>query len=54
MSNVEDIKSAVAQLLPRELARFRASFEACAAAIEHDALAVAALAAHRAGRSREL
>jgi hypothetical protein len=62
----EDIEKAVEQLPPRELARFRAWFEAFDAgqfdaAIERDALAgkldapaEEALAEHRVGRSREL
>jgi hypothetical protein len=62
----EDIEKAVEQLPPRELARFRAWFEAFDtsqfdAAIERDAragkldgLAEEALAEHRAGGSREL
>ncbi|HYW63204.1 MAG TPA: hypothetical protein VE865_08430 [Bradyrhizobium sp.] len=62
----EDIEKAIEQLPPRELARLRAWFEAFDAkqfdaAIERDAkagkldaLAEEALAAHRAGRSREL
>jgi hypothetical protein len=62
----EDIEKAIEQLAPRELARFRAWFEAFDArqfddAVERDAragkldaLAEEALAAHRAGRSREL
>jgi hypothetical protein len=66
MTTAEDIEKAVEQLPPRELARFRAWFEAFDAkkfdaAIERDAragkldaLAEGALAAHRAGRSREL
>ncbi len=66
MTTAEDIEKAVEQLAPRELARFRAWFEAFDAeqfdaAIEHgsragklDALADDALAAHRAGRSRDL
>ena len=66
MTTAEDIEKAVAQLSSRELARFRAWFEAFDAeqfdaAIELDAqsgkldtLADEALAAHRAGRSREL
>ena len=66
MTTAEDIDKAVEQLGPRELARFRAWFEAFDAhrfdaAIEHDAragdldaLAEEALAAHRAGKSREL
>ena len=66
MTTAEDIEKAVAQLPPRELARFRAWFEAFDAeqfdaAIERDAqagkldaLADEAVAAHRAGRSREL
>jgi hypothetical protein len=66
MTTTEDIKKAVEQLAPRELARFRAWFEFFDAqrfdsAIERDAsagrldaLAEEALAAHRAGRSREL
>lgn len=66
MTTTEDIKKAVEQLAPRELARFRAWFDIFDAqrfdtAIERgagagtlDALAEEALAAHRAGRSREL
>jgi hypothetical protein len=66
MTTAEDIEKAVEQLPPGELARFRAWFEAFDAeqfdaAIERDApagkldaLADEALAAHRAGRSREL
>jgi hypothetical protein len=66
MTTAEDIEKAVEQLAPRELARFRAWFEAFDtqrfdAAIERDvrageldAHAEEALAAHRAGRSREL
>jgi hypothetical protein len=66
MTTAEDIEKAVEQLAPRELARFRAWFEAFDAeqfdaAIERDsragkldALADDALAAHRAGRSRDL
>jgi hypothetical protein len=66
MTTTEDIEKAVEQLAPRELARFRAWFEAFDAqrvdvAIEQDARAgkldahaEEALAAHRAGRSREL
>jgi hypothetical protein len=66
MTTAEDIETAVEQLAPRELARFRAWFETFDAeqfdaAIERDAragrldaLAEEALAAHRAGRSREL
>jgi hypothetical protein len=62
----EDIEKAIEQLPPRELARFRAWFEAFDAsqfdaAIERDAragkldgLAEEALAEHRAGGSREL
>jgi hypothetical protein len=62
----EDIEKAVEQLPPRELARFRAWFEAFDASqfdavIERDALAgkldglaEEALAEHRAGGSREL
>jgi hypothetical protein len=62
----EEIEKAVEQLSPDELARFRAWFEAYDAAafdaaIERDArtgkldaLADEAIAAHRAGRSREL
>jgi hypothetical protein len=62
----EDIKKAIEQLPPRELARFRAWFEAFDAeqfdtAIERDAkagkldaLAEEALAEHRAGGSRQL
>jgi hypothetical protein len=66
MTTAEDIEKAVEQLPPRELARFRAWFEAFDAeqfdaAIERDAHAgkldvhaEEALAAHRAGRSRDL
>jgi hypothetical protein len=66
MTTTEDIEKAVEQLPPSELARFRAWFEAFDAeqfdaAIEQDAhagkldaLAEEALAAHRAGRSRNL
>jgi hypothetical protein len=66
MTTAEDIEKAVEQLAPRELARFRAWFETFDAkqfdaAIERDARAgkldtqaEEALAAHRAGRSREL
>jgi hypothetical protein len=66
MTTTEDIEKAVEQLAPRELARFRAWFEAFDArqfdaAIERDsdagkldARADEAVAEHRAGRSREL
>jgi hypothetical protein len=66
MTTTEDIEKAIEQLAPRELARFRAWFEAFDArqfdaAIERDARAgkldahaEEALAAHRAGDSREL
>jgi hypothetical protein len=66
MTTAEDIEKAIEQLDSRELARFRAWFEAFDAqqfdaAIERDvqagkldALADEALAMHRAGRSREL
>jgi hypothetical protein len=66
MTTPEDIEKAVEQLSPRELARFRAWFEAFdgerfdavierdARAGKLDALADEALDAHRAGRSREL
>jgi hypothetical protein len=66
MTTAEDIGKAVEQLAPRELARFRAWFEAFDAAqfdaaIEQDvhagkldAHAEEALAAHHAGHSREL
>ena len=66
MTTAEDIEKAVEQLAPRELARFRTWFDAFDvqhfdAAIERDigagkldAHAEEALAAHRAGRSREL
>jgi hypothetical protein len=65
-AEAEEIEKAVEKLGPRELAQFRAWFEAFDerqfdAAIELDAhagkldaLADEALAAHRAGRSREL
>jgi hypothetical protein len=66
MTGVEDIKKGIEQLDPHELARFRAWFEAFDAerfdaAIKRDALAGKldahaneALAAFRAGYSREL
>ena len=66
MTTAEDIMRAVEQLSASELTRFRAWFEAFDAkrfdtAIERDALAGEldthadeALAAHRAGRSRDL
>jgi hypothetical protein len=66
MTTTEDIEKAVERLAPRELARFRAWFEVFdaaqfdaaierdAAASKLDALAQEALAAHRAGQSREL
>ncbi|CCD86444.1 conserved protein of unknown function [Bradyrhizobium sp. ORS 285] len=70
MTTAEDLEKAIEQLPPAELARFRAWFERFDAkqfdaAIEQDAqagkldtklneLADEALAAHRAGRSREL
>jgi hypothetical protein len=66
MTTAGDIEKAVERLAPRELARFRAWFEAFEAdhfdaAIERDArtgnldaFAEEALAAHNAGNSREL
>ncbi|SDE53492.1 hypothetical protein SAMN05216337_102873 [Bradyrhizobium brasilense] len=66
MTTAEDIEKAVERLPPRELARFRAWFETFDAerfdaAIERDAkagkldaLADDALAAYRAGQSRDL
>jgi len=66
MTTAEDLEKAIEQLAPPELARFRAWFEAFDAeqfdaAIERDVLAGKldtladeALAAHRAGRSRNL
>jgi hypothetical protein len=66
MSTVEEIEKAVTALPPKELAVFRAWFEAFEAArfdeaIEQDAatgkldrLAADAIRAHRAGQSREL
>jgi hypothetical protein len=66
MTTAEDIEKAIQQLPPKELARFRAWYEdfdaqRFDAAIEHDAragkldtFADEAIAAHRAGRSREL
>ena len=66
MTTAKDIEKAVEQLAPRELARFRAWFEAFDAAqfdaaIERDARAgkldaqaEEALATHRAGQSRDL
>jgi hypothetical protein len=65
-TTTEDIEKAVEQLAPRELARFRAWFEAFDAeqfdaaiardisAGKLDAHADEALAAHRSGRSRDL
>jgi hypothetical protein len=65
LPTAEDIEKAIEQLDPRELARFRAWFEtfdaeAFDAAIARDsqdgkldAIAEEALAAHRAGRSRD-
>jgi len=65
MTNTEDIEKAIAQLAPRELARLRAWFEVFDAdrfdaAIERDAatgkldgFAEEALAARRAGQSRD-
>jgi hypothetical protein len=66
MTTAEDLEKAIEQLPPRELARFRAWFETFDAdqfdaAIERDAhagkldaLAEEAIAAHRAGKSRDL
>lgn len=66
MSRVEEIEKSVQALSPQELASFREWFarfdETCwddkfehdASAGKLDALASAALAAHRAGKSREL
>jgi hypothetical protein len=66
MTTAEDLEKAVEQLPPRELARFRAWFEAFDAdrfdaAIEHDAhagkldaFAEEAIAARRAGKTRDL
>jgi hypothetical protein len=66
MTTTEDIEKAVEQLAPRELARFRAWFEAFdaqqidaaigrgAQAGKLDPHADEAVAEHRAGRSREL
>jgi hypothetical protein len=66
MTTAEEIEKAIEQLDPRELERFRAWFELFEAnrfdaAIERDAhagkldtFADEALAAHRAGRSRDL
>ncbi len=66
MTTIDDIEKAVAKLPPKELAAFRAWFEAFDArrfdeAIERDATAgkldrpaEEALAAHRAGQTREL
>jgi hypothetical protein len=66
MTTAEDIEKAIEQLDPRELARFRAWYEAFEAdrfdaaiqgdahAGKLDALAEEALAAHRAGLSRDL
>jgi hypothetical protein len=66
MTTAEDIEKAIEQLPPHELARFRAWFEAFDArrfdaAIERDATAGKldaqadeAIAAYRAGHSREL
>jgi hypothetical protein len=66
MSSVEDIETAIENLAPADLARFRAWFEAFDAARfddriardvvsgKLDALAEQALAAHRNGRTSEL
>lgn len=66
MTTAEDVEKAIQRLAPSELRRLRAWFEAFDAAqfdaaIEQDAragkldaLAEEALAAHRAGRSRDL
>jgi hypothetical protein len=66
MTTTEDIEKAIEQLDPRELARLRAWFEVFDAdrfdaaigndahAGKLDAFAEEALAAHRAGRSRDL
>jgi hypothetical protein len=66
MTTAEDVEKAVEQLAPRELARFRAWFEVFDAnrfdaAIERDAkagrldaFAEEAIAAYRAGQSRDL
>jgi hypothetical protein len=66
MTTAEEIEKAIEQLPPHELARFRAGFEAFDAdrfdaAIERDArdgkldaFAEEALAAYRAGQSRDL
>ena len=66
MTTAEDIEKAIEQLPPHELARFRAWFDAFDAdrfdaAIERDArdgkldaFAEEAIAAHRAGQSRDL
>jgi hypothetical protein len=66
MTTAEDIEKAIEQLDPRELARFRAWYEAFEArrfdaAIERDAeagkldgFAEEALAAHQAGGSRDV
>ena len=66
MTTAEEIEKAIEELDPRELARFRAWYEAFEArrfdaAIERDAeagklddFAEEALAAHRAGHSRDL
>jgi hypothetical protein len=66
MTTAEDIEKAIEQLPPKELARFRAWFDAFDAdrfdaAIERDArdgrldsFAEEAVATHRAGQSRDL
>jgi len=66
MTTAEEVEKAVEQLAPQELARFRAWFEAFEAsrfdaAIERDAaagrldaFAEEAIAAYRAGQSRDL
>jgi len=66
MTTAEEIETAIERLAPRELAQFRAWYEAFDAAqfdaaIERDAqagkldkLADEALAAHRTGQSRQL
>jgi len=54
MTTAEEIEKAVERLPPKELARFRAWFEAFDAAQFDASIERDALAAHRAGKSREL
>jgi hypothetical protein len=54
MNTVQEIQKAIERLTPGELARLRAWYDEFGATLELNALADEALAAHRAGHSREL